>query len=165
MADRTLSDKLQPALLDRLTDDEPDKTVEGRDRRVIDIRRLREIIQRDLSWLLNTHNAEDWIEPRRHPHVAASVLNYGIGDLSGSFATGDRAVQVRESIVRAIETFEPRLRRGSVEIDLTSRRVERGVVIAFEIRAEMWAEPIPMELYLRSELDLTTGSVALERVG
>jgi type VI secretion system protein ImpF len=164
MADRTISERLQPSLLDRLTDDETDKSVEARDRRVIDIRRLREIVQRDLAWLLNTQNAESWIEPERHPHAARSVLNFGIGDLSGSFATGDRAAAIRQSIQQAIETFEPRLRRGSVQIDLTSPMVERGVIVTFEIRAEMWAHPVPMELYLRSEIDVTTGDVKIEQV-
>ena len=45
-----MSERLQPSLLDRLTDEEPTSQVESRDARVIDIRRLREIVQRDLSW-------------------------------------------------------------------------------------------------------------------
>ncbi|NYS25634.1 type VI secretion system baseplate subunit TssE [Rhodobacteraceae bacterium 2376] len=165
MSDRTITDRLQPSLLDRLTDDEPDKRTESRDRRVIDIQRLREIVQRDLAWLLNTQNAETWIEPDRHPQAARSVLNYGIGDLSGSFATGDQASAIRESIRQAIEAFEPRLRRGTVEVELSSKLVDRGVVVTFDIRAEMWAHPIPMELYLRSEVDVTTGSVRIEGGG
>jgi type VI secretion system protein ImpF len=35
MADLAPAERLQPSLLDRLTDDEPDKRVEGRDRSVI----------------------------------------------------------------------------------------------------------------------------------
>ena len=163
MSDRTITDRLQPSLLDRLTDDEPEKRTESRDRRVIDIQRLREIVQRDLAWLLNTQNAETWIEPDLHPHAARSVLNFGIGDLSGSFATGDQATMIRESIRQAVEVFEPRLRRGTVEVELSSKLVDRGVVVTFDIRAEMWAHPIPMELYLRSELDVTTGAVQIER--
>jgi type VI secretion system protein ImpG len=37
-------------------------------------------------------------------------------------------------------------------------------VVYFDIRAEMWAQPLPMELYLRSEVDVTTGELKLERV-
>lgn len=51
-----MSERLQPSLLDRLTDDDPTNPREGREARVIDIRRLRDIIQRDLGWLLNTTN-------------------------------------------------------------------------------------------------------------
>ncbi len=164
MADRTISERLQPALLDRLTDEQPDKQTEPREQRVIDVRRLREIVQRDLAWLLNTQNADSWIDPDRHPHAARSVLNFGIGDLSGSFATGDRASAIRESIRQAIEVFEPRLRRDTVQVELSPQTVEHGVVVTFEIRAEMWARPVPMELYLRSEIDVMTGDVRIERV-
>jgi len=164
MADRTISERLQPSLLDRLTDDEPDKQTETRERRVIDIQRLREIVQRDLAWLLSTQNGDGWIEPERHPQTGRSVLNYGIADLSGRFASGDRAGAIRESIRQAIETFEPRLRHGSVQIELTSQIIDGGVFVTFDIRAEMWAHPVPMELYLRSELDVTTGDIKIERV-
>lgn len=51
-----------------------------------------------------------------------------------------------------------------MKVELTSQMVERGVVVTFEIRAEMWAHPVPMELYLRSELDVTTGDVKIEQV-
>ena len=165
MADRTLSERLQPSLLDRLTDEDPARTSETRDRRVIDVRRLREIVQRDLSWLLNTHNAEPWIEPESHPHAARSVLNYGIVDLSGAFSSGRRTDAIRASLRQAIELFEPRLRPGSLQIDLKAVEGGGDVVLAFDIRAEMWAEPVPLELYLRSEIDITTGAVDIERIG
>lgn len=163
--DRIISERLQPSLLDRLTDADPSTTVEARDQRVIDIRRLREIVQRDLSWLLNTNNAEPWIDPARHPHAARSVLNYGIIDLSGVFSTRSRTDTIRASLRRSIELFEPRLRPGTLQIELQTVRRSGDIVLAFDIRAEMWAEPIPLELYLRSEIDVTTGSVDLERVG
>lgn len=165
MADRTISERLQPSLLDRLTDEDPARTSESRDQRVIDIKRLREIVQRDLSWLLNTNNAEPWIDPELHPHAARSVLNYGIIDLSGVFATRSRNDAIRASLRHSIELFEPRLRPGSLMIELTTAKAGRDVVLAFDIRADMWAEPVPLELYLRSEIDVTTGAVAVERIG
>src|SRR5262249_39227931 len=53
MADLILQERLQPALLDRLTDDEPEKLMESREQRVISLAKLRQCILRDLSWLLN----------------------------------------------------------------------------------------------------------------
>jgi type VI secretion system protein ImpF len=49
MVEHALTERLQPSLLDRLTDDDPTNSKETRDSRVIDLRRLREIIQRDLA--------------------------------------------------------------------------------------------------------------------
>ena len=43
MSDRTITERLQPSLLDRLTDSDPGVPAERRDDRVIDLRRLREI--------------------------------------------------------------------------------------------------------------------------
>ena len=76
MADRTLTERLQPSLLDRLTDLQPDKATEGREDRVIDMRRLREIIQRDLAWLLNTNNHDNEWPEGRWPHASNSVWSH-----------------------------------------------------------------------------------------
>lgn len=160
-----MSERLQPSLLDRLTDDDPTNPRESRDARVIDIRRLRDIIQRDLGWLLNTTNNDGWIDASRAPLAAKSVLNYGIHDVSGDFATKDKALTIRKAIISCIETYEPRIRKGSIQVDLRSADASRTTVINFDIRADMWADPIPIELYLRSTVDVTTGQLSLERTG
>ena len=112
MADKTLAERLQPSLLDRLTDHEPGAVKEARDTRVIDVVRLREIIQRDLSWLLNTNNIESTFDPEVYPHVARSVLNYGLREVSGTYSTSERAELIRRSIERAISVHEPRIIDG-----------------------------------------------------
>jgi len=160
-----MSERLQPSLLDRLTDDDPTNRSEGRDARVIDIRRLRDIIQRDLGWLLNTTNNDSWIDAAQTPHTARSVLNYGIHDVAGDFATKDKALTIRKAIIACIEAYEPRIRKGSIQVDMRSLDASRTAVVNFDIRADMWAEPIPVELYLRSAIDVTTGQLSLERSG
>lgn len=162
MVDKSSLERLQPALLDRLTDHEPDKVSEARDERVIDIRRLREIIRRDLSWLLNTNNLDTRIDPELYPHAATSVVNFGVREVSGDYATNRRAQDIRESIRRAIERFEPRLSEGSLEIVLREKEQMHTTMVVFDIHAEMWADPMPIELYLRSEVDFTTGELKLE---
>ncbi len=165
MVDKALSERLQPSLLDRLSDDNPEEMQESRDARVIDIRRLREIVQRDLSWLLNTSNNDDWLSSETHPQAAKSVINYGIRAPSGDFSTEAKAEYIRKSIVRAIELFEPRIRRGTTIVEQRKEDVRRQSTIEFDIRSEMWAEPVPMELYLRSTVDVTTGELSLEQKG
>jgi type VI secretion system protein ImpF len=162
MADRTLTERLQPSIIDRLTDDEPQKKTEGLSDRMIDMRRLREIIQRDLSWLLNTGNLENQIDAEKYPHVVNSVLNYGVPDPSGEFAHLKRATTVRDAIQKAIELFEPRIIDGSLNVVTRTEDAKRDSVIVFDIIADMWAEPLPTELYLRSQFDMTTGQVSLE---
>jgi type VI secretion system protein ImpF len=164
MADKTISERLQPSLLDRLTDLEPEKVTEPSHERVIDLKRLREIVRRDLAWLMNCADQETVIDPELYPHAARSVLNYGLSDSSGVFSTGSRIETIRKSIHRAIAIFEPRLKEGTLEV--VRRETENSeMLIEFDIRADMWAQPLPLELFLRSQVDITTGQVALERVG
>lgn len=163
MADKTVTERLQPSLLDRLTDDAPDALKESREDRVINISRLREIIQRDLSWLLNTQNNESWLDADRYPHTSTSVLNYGVREVSGEYATTAEAERIRGCIADAIAQFEPRIRDGSTDVTLRARERRSAAIVAFDIKAEMWATPIPLEVYLRTEIDITTGEVNLER--
>lgn len=171
MAERNITERLQPSLLDRLTDDAPGDRAETPGQRVIDLRRLREIIRRDLTWLLNTTNHESLLEAESGsasdawPHVTRSVINYGVRELSGDFATGHRASAIRDSIALAIEVFEPRLRPGTLEVRLVPEAADRQTVLVYDILAEMWAQPVPMELYLRSQFDTDTGEIRLEHRG
>lgn len=165
MADKTITERLQPSLLDRLTDMEPAQKSEGREDRVIDVRRLRIIIQRDLAWLLNASNQDTLIDADIYPHVATSVLNYGVRDFTGDFSTKLRVDDIRKAIARAIELFEPRINEGTLEVILRQSEDINQSVVDFDIRADIWAQPLPMELYLRSRVDLITGHLSLEGSG
>lgn len=163
MADRTITERLQPSLLDRLTDPDPGELKERREDRVIDVRRLRDIIQRDLAWLLNTNNHETMIDVDTYPNVVNSVVNYGLREVAGELSSVERALKIRSMIHMAIERFEPRIRAGTLDVEL---RVDSGSsesVISYDIRAEMWAQPMPLELYLRSEVNVATGELKLDR--
>lgn len=163
MAEKILADRLQPSLLDRLTDDEPGDVKESRDARAIDMRRLRDIIQRDLAWLLNTSDQSGAIDAQTYPYAARSVLNYGIREVAGELASSDRAQRIRVSIQRSIELYEPRIKAGTLDVMLRDGKAGGETIVAFDIRADMWAQPMPMELYLRSQFDVTTGELQLER--
>ncbi|EAQ25784.1 MULTISPECIES: type VI secretion system baseplate subunit TssE [unclassified Roseovarius] len=164
MSDRTISERLQPSLLDRLTDQGPSEKTERREDRVIDLRKLREIIQRDLAWLLNTSDNSTMIDVDKYPNVARSVLNFGIREVAGDYSTAERAELIRKSIVGAIRTFETRIHPDSVAVALRVGQESGGSIVTFDIRADMWAQPMPMELYLRSQVDVTTGELELERI-
>lgn len=164
MSDRAIAERLQPSLLDRLTDNDPFEVKESRDTRVIDLRQLREILQRDLAWLLNTANNASFIDEDRYPNVFKSVVNYGISGVAGDYSTSERVELIRKSIVAAVQVFEPRIHPGSLNVKLQAGQKGRTSVVSFDIRADMWAQPLPIELYLRSSVDVTTGELQLERV-
>jgi type VI secretion system protein ImpF len=164
MSDKMISDRLQPSLLDRLTDNEPSEKTERRDDRIIDLRELREILQRDLVWLLNTSDSSAMIDIERYPLTAKSVLKYGMKDVAGDYSTVERAEIIRKSMIHAIQAHEPRIHPGSIDVQLRLGQDTKQSIVSYDIRADMWAQPLPMELYLRSQVDVTTGELDLQRM-
>lgn len=161
MAELAPRERLQPSLLDRLTDDEPDKTVEARDRRVLSLRTLRQGVLRDLAWLLNTTNLFSTIAASRLPHLSNSVVNYGMPDISGVSVSNLNVSQLERGIRQAIWDFEPRLIRASVSVKALAGGGIDHNKLTFEIEADLWAQPYPERLYLKTELDLDSASMSL----
>ena len=64
MAELLQSERLQPSLLDRLTDEEPLANNESREQRVLSSRQLRLSVLRDLRWLLNTTGIDNMVDLR-----------------------------------------------------------------------------------------------------
>lgn len=165
MAELTPKERLQPALLDRLTDDAPDQRTESRDDRVMTLRRLRESVIRDLEWLFNTgaHFRPDQVE--KHGLVARSVVNYGIPNLAGAQAAGLSLPRLEQILRQSLWNFEPRLLRESVRVKAVASGGMSRNALTFEIQAQLWAQPLPLELFLRSEIDLETGNVRVSERG
>jgi type VI secretion system protein ImpF len=165
MAELTPKERLQPSLLDRLTDDEPDKRQESREKRVLSPSRLRESVRRDLSWLFNTVNLAATENLDDYPEVERSTLNYGLPDLAGRTASSIDKLSIERLLRRAVWDFEPRLTRQAVRVKLVidPERMSHNAM-CFQIEAELWAQPLPLRLFLRTDLDLETGEVAVSEV-
>ena len=158
MAELTTKERLQPSLLDRLTDDEPDKSQESRDRRVLSSQRLRDSVRRDLNWLFNTTNLASVESLELYPEVERSILNYGLPDLAGRTASSIDRDLLERQLRRAIWEYEPRLIRKTIQVKLAVDADELNHnAMNFSIRAELWAQPLPLRLFLRTDLDLETG--------
>ncbi len=159
MAELTTQERLQPSLLDRLTDDEPDKREESRDKRVLSATRLRDCVTRDISWLLNCVSLDVDLALDEYPEVARSVLNFGIPVLTGASLSGIDSETLQRQLKDAILAFEPRLTANTLRVSVNAdhKRMDRQALM-FNIESEMWAQPIPLNLFLKTEVDLETGS-------
>ena len=102
-------DRLQPSLLDRLTDEAPAEQQESRSKRVISVQQLRLSVQRDLAWLFNTTNMAAGRDLGAYPEVATSVLNYGVPSLAGETLKDRDVDALQDALRQAILNFEPRL--------------------------------------------------------
>jgi type VI secretion system protein ImpF len=160
MADLTQKDRLQPSLLDRLTDNDPEKRQESRDARVLSPSRLRDCVRRDLAWLLNTTHLKAMQPLDDHPLVAKSVLNFGLPDLAGRTTSTVDAATLEQAIRKVILDFEPRLvaRTLRVKLVVDDKQMNHNAM-SFDIEAELWAQPLPLRLFLRTAIDLETGSI------
>ncbi len=165
MATVPIRDRLQPALLDRLTDDAPQHRTEADDQRVMSKTQLRRAVLRDLGWLFNaSQQRADWATD--HPELSGTVLNFGLPPLSGQRVSKLDVTQLERAIRRAIVDFEPRI----LPETLTVRALESGSVldmhnmIDFEIRGHLWAQPVPLAMLLRTKLDLEAGKVEVTEV-
>jgi type VI secretion system protein ImpF len=163
MAELTFKDRLQPALLDRLSDDEPEKKQEPRENRLITRGRLRQAVMRDLAWLFNATRLGDASDFAGSPYVERSVVNFGLPALSGETASTLDIVALERSIRQAIIDFEPRITAASVEVHavVSESQLDHHNVISMEIRGSLWGQPTPIELLLRTEVDLETGEVEI----
>lgn len=156
MAELSARERLQPSLLDRLTDDDAGNLHEPRERRVLGMRGLRSAVLRDLGWLFNATGLASLQDLGDYPQVAQSVLNFGFADLSGHTASGLDADAVARRLRQAIWDFEPRVLRDSLEVLV---RMGAANQLVFEVHGQLWGQPLPERLYLKTELDLELGEI------
>jgi type VI secretion system protein ImpF len=160
MAELTQKERLQPSLLDRLTDDRPEERQESREKHVLSPSRLRECVRRDLTWLLNTTNLAATQDLEEFPDILQSVVNFGMPDLAGHVASSIDVRAMERVLCRVIWDFEPRLMKSSVKVKLVLDDQRMDVnAMTFDIEAELWAQPLPLRLFLRTEIDLENGGV------
>jgi type VI secretion system protein ImpF len=157
-------DRLQPALLDRITDD-PREPGAVDDRRVMSKAQFRQAVLRDLNWLFN---AVQPLGPAASAYagVADSVLNFGLPPLSGQLASKIDVSLLERVIRQAIFRFEPRILHDTLEVRaMASENVlDTHNIIEFQIRGHLWSQPVPLEILLRTQLDLEAGQVEVRDV-
>ena len=168
MAELMPKERLQPSLLDRLTDDDPYTSKESRRQRVLSVAALRSAVLRDLAWLLNSDNmAGEQLDD--YPLVAHSVLNYGLPDMAGHTASSADVGALERILRQVILDYEPRILRQTLKVRAVLAADEMSHnAITFEIEGELWAKPLPERMYLKTQVDLESGDVSIadnSRVG
>lgn len=165
MANLRAQDRLQPALLDRLTDDDPESLQETGEQRVINRTRLRDLVLRDLAWLFNA-TAPGTIDFTRAAQARKSVLNYGLPALSGATASTIDPLMLAARVRQAILDHEPRILPATLQVDavISEQQLDHHNQIGFRITGQLWAQPVPLELLLHTDIDLETGRVAVREL-
>jgi len=160
MPELAVIEKLQPCLLDRLTDDEPNISQESRGQRVISIQRYRNGVLRDLQWLFgaSAHLAQEGNTPfslKDYPEAHRSVINFGTRHLFGKTAIS--TYDLERDLIDALYVFEPRIISNSLKV----RARISGHLVALEVEGDLWASPLPEHLHIKTTLDIESGYCTL----
>lgn len=160
-------DKLQPSLLDRLMDDEPGKSQETANQRLISHSTLRRHVLRDLQWLFNTINNEAQHDLTPFSQVRRSVLNFGVAPLAGQRMSDIEWHDIQRKLTEAIVNFEPRILPQGLQVRCISdtRSLDLHNVLSIEIKGRLWCVPYPLEFLFRTDVDLENGYFELKDVG
>ena len=162
MGQWSLKERLQPSLLDRLTDLHPENSKESSSQQSMSQLQFKEAVIRDLGWLLNSVALDVCVDLEKYPEVQQSVLNYGLADLSGHTSATVDVFSVEKSIRAAILLYEPRIIRNSLKVKVHSNPDEMSHnSMIFEIAGAVFGQPSPFQVVLKSELDLECGEFQL----
>ena len=157
MADLNRTERLQPSLLDRLTDLAPEHRKEGLDQQTLTMAQLRRAVLRDLGWLLNATNLQVMEDLPDGSLVARSTLNYGIPGIAGTDAGDGHAGSLERKVADAIRAFEPRIRAETLRVRARPVQRDEGLpTLVLEISGELWAQPVPQQVFLETAIELET---------
>ena len=155
MAEALSRDRLYPSLLDRLVDDEPGKATEARENRAASLQKLRENVLRDLNWLFNATQSS--IDFEDDPVLVGSVINYGMPPLAGRPASQYDTTELARALREVILRFEPRIVAHTLKVTADRNKGDTHNVLGFRIEGQLWSQPIPLEIFMRTEIDLESG--------
>lgn len=160
MSDTIPIERLQPCLLDRLTDEEPLNPNESRLQRVVSTQRYKRGVLRDLIWLFNTSAHMTGLsalgfDMESYPEAARSVINFGTRQICG--LTAPDMEELERQLLDAIQLFEPRILPDTLAV----RASMVNQMIGFEIQGELWANPIPEKLFIKTQIDMESGQTLL----
>ena len=159
---KRFTERLQPSLLDRLTDHNPSRRSESEKERFFNVTDLKKSVIRDIEWLLNCSNGLDIDDLSEHALVRYSVAQYGIRGLSGSTVSNISTDSFRQELIKTITYFEPRILSETLEVEVTATADGMNKkALSLLVAGKVWGDPVPVQLYMRTDIDLETGSVNL----
>jgi type VI secretion system protein ImpF len=163
MARTELDRAVQPSLLDRLTDENPQVSGDVAVSREESVRRFRQAVQRDVEALLNTRRSIVEIDPG-DVELRRSVHEFGISDTTGlAVGTAVGRKLLTDDIKDALQRFEPRLM--NVVVRLTDSNQVRTPQVRFAIEATLRMDPSPEQIVFDTVLEIASGAYAVDNTG
>jgi len=154
---------VQPSLIDRLTDAEPQVPRDPPTTPKDSAKAFRDAVQADIEWLLNTRRSIVPV-PEAYRELLGSVHEFGLPDVTGiAVNTPAGRAMLRDLIQDALERFEPRLESPVVrigDVDVLSTPMVR-----FQVEAILQMDPSPEHVVFDTVLEVARGEYAVEAEG
>jgi type VI secretion system protein ImpF len=151
--------RITMSVLDRLIDYEPEISQEPIASRSKNLRLLKQVVLRDLEWLLNTRQLADGV-PTDLTEVNRSVVAYGLPDFTViNHKSPSDQLRMRRAIEHLISAFEPRLEDVIVTVE-SSAEVLR--TMRFRIDARLKVDPAPEPVTFDTTLHIASGQYILK---
>jgi type VI secretion system protein ImpF len=149
----------QLSLLDRLDDQEPDRSRDPPPSPIDSLAALRRSVCRDVEALLNSRRRwRSW--PGRYTELSVSPIGYGISDFSaGAFNDPVRRDLLRSEIEQIIRQFESRLLQ--VRVTLVENTDQLEATLRLRVDATLRAEPAPEPFAFDTLVDSVTAQIAV----
>ena len=142
------------SVLDRLSDQEPERKLEPPLTRARSLRELKAALRRDLEWLLNSRRTIEE-PPASVKELERSLYNYGLPDVSSLYL---RSSKDQEALLKAIKTainlFEPRLLNIKVTLEPAADDTR---LLHFTIEGFLRIDPAPEHIFFDTVLEPMSG--------
>ena len=145
----------QASILDRLIDNDPQRTTEAPPSAAQSLRELKASLRRDIEWLLNTRRSiQD--PPPGASELERSLHVYGLPDIcSMNLGSGQEFQRLARAMESILATFEPRLR--TIRVTPVPAADSSSRVLRFQIEGVLRVEPVPEHVTFDTMLELTSG--------
>lgn len=125
---------------------------------------LREHIRADIASLLNTTQLDSAVSLEEYPHVASSVANFGLPDLSNLSTRDLSKADVLAAIRQSIIDHEPRMNPASVDVSVNDPEGDAQQRLAIHVTAELFSDPVDIPIDFEAEVDLGKGKLNMTKL-
>jgi type VI secretion system protein ImpF len=151
---------LQPSLLDRLMDKNPDVSIEPQSERAQSLREFELGVLRDVEAMLNTRQTRPAMS-EEFKEAAQSVLTFGLPDLTAAgMGSQEDYEHLRRAVELALERFEPRIRQ--VTVRMRERKDDNDRTLRMVIEGILWVEPDPQPITLDTVVQPESGQCTIQ---
>jgi type VI secretion system protein ImpF len=133
-------------------------------RRSISEPNLRREVALDLENLVNTIALESTENLAGFDAVAKSILNFGLPDLIHRSIDETRNDEIEVEIVTALQRYEPRLGRDTIQVSRDTNLDKSELKIRFLVRADLLCNPVNVPVEFIADVELDSGGIIVKKL-